>query len=128
MEEDDLLGANARHEQDLRQKLQRGHDGEGNSHAYRGATTLIEGVMESETIGVEASDFGGMIQASKLLGGMVEVSMVARILIKETWPFEMFGAEVLQRLGGARAERAGSPRRMETKRESARPKPTTDRG
>jgi hypothetical protein len=100
MEEDDLLGANARHEQDLRQKLQHGHDGEGNSRAYRGATTLIEGVMESETIGVEARDFGGMIQANKLLGGMVEVSMVARILIKETWPLEMFGAEVLQRLGG----------------------------
>jgi hypothetical protein len=40
-----------------------------------GPTTLIEGVMESETMSVEARDFGGMIQASKLLGAMVEVSI-----------------------------------------------------
>lgn len=43
MEEDDLLDEEVRHEQDLWQKLQRGFDGEGNSHAYRGGYNYDRG-------------------------------------------------------------------------------------
>jgi hypothetical protein len=43
MDEDDLLGGELRQEQDLRQKLQRSADGEGNDRQYRGGNNFARG-------------------------------------------------------------------------------------